>query len=529
MTKKVDMNSQFDRMKQLMKFGLNEGKKQPYSGVEYSKVAADGKLYGIVREGTKFYIKVGAKTDNLMVENFDYIGGFRNRKDNEYTSFANAQKNFDFKLRSLAEARNAGNVITESWNLDKTENLAVEATDKMKKEIHRERQIMENAMKIFKGEPQSNVKPLTEAVKECGSQPFCQKVDNEYSENEQDNIEKGKVGVNGNAQKTNPGYKNANLKKTDIQESEVLGWNDNYDYLDKSKGTEIGSSMPFDDAKGRDIDDANGTSTTGALKNGTVEEGVSMHDSDNQNTPKPGVGEIGDDEPFDAGKGRQIDEAIDDLNDDADLTDDMGSDEMDSLDNDNEYELELGDDELESDSNLEDRIADLEDKIRQIQDELGIEDYEDDDLYDDDEFDDEDIDGDEGLVDDDYDEDFDDDDTEEVYESRSYRAMKLRESAKRSMMRESGMESFKDAGRVPSGNMNKLNDFGKHPAYQKHVMTLPPKDMAEFPGYYDMNDDSVRNDAPYGEKVGSGAPFEITPDSIENAIAESIDRFLKKK
>jgi hypothetical protein len=121
---------------------------------------------------------------------------------------------------------------------------------------------------------------------------------------------------------------------------------------------------------------------------------------------------------------------------------------------------------------------------------------------------------------------------ETVFESRAYRAMKLREAARRARARrinEGGLYPFKDAGRVPSGNMNKLDDFGKHPAYQKKVMELPPKDLQEFPGYYDMNDDSVRNDAPYGEKIGDGAPFDIDPDSIDNAIAESVKRILKKK
>jgi hypothetical protein len=124
------------------------------------------------------------------------------------------------------------------------------------------------------------------------------------------------------------------------------------------------------------------------------------------------------------------------------------------------------------------------------------------------------------------------DDDEEVFESRAYRAMKIRESARRNRARrinEAGMTPFRDAGRVPSGNMNKLDDFGKHPAYQKVVMSLPPKDLQEFPDYYDMNDDSVRNDSPYGERIGDGAPFDIDPDSIDNAIAESVRRILKKK
>ena len=170
----------------------------------------------------------------------------------------------------------------------------------------------------------------------------------------------------------------------------------------------------------------------------------------------------------------------------------------------------------------------IEAKLDQLLDAITEEEYGDDDLYDDGE--DEDM----GLEPEADEEPIEDEtafeEAPQVYESKAYRAMKLREAAKRAKaINEEGMESFKDAERVPSGNMNKLDDFGKHPAYQKVVMDLPPKDMKEFPGYYDMNDDSVKNDAPYGEKIGDGAPFEIDPQAIDNAIAESIQRILKKK
>ena len=46
-----------NRMKSLMNYGLKTENKQAYSTVEYQKVGADGKVYGIVREGTKYYIK----------------------------------------------------------------------------------------------------------------------------------------------------------------------------------------------------------------------------------------------------------------------------------------------------------------------------------------------------------------------------------------------------------------------------------------------------------------------------------------
>ena len=585
MNNSKNMNGQFDRMKQLMGYGLNESKKQPYTGVEYSKVAADGKLYGIVREGTKFYIKVSSKKDNVLAENFEYIGGFRNRKDNEYSSFASAQKNFDFKLRSLAEAYGKGaNIIVESWNPDRQEELTVEATEKMKREISRERQIMENAMKIFNRKPTTAIKPINEEKdpNECGSNPFCINPGKEFKDSQKGNIT-SKVEGNGDAKKANKGYKpapkveskDANGNPVNEASDQVLGWNrGNDDYMDKTHGTEIGDKMPFDGPEARNIDDGDKKVTnSGEEKQGTIhEEDTSMiYTPDNQNSPKPGVGEIGDDNPFDDGEGRQIDEAIDDLGDGIDDEDDgidpeldadvEGDDDLDlegeddgldpELDAEGEDDLDLGGEDAVG-GDLESRMDALEDKLDQILDAINDEEYEDDDLYDDDEGEGDDDEADFELETDDesgdmYGDDnagmgdeepiedetaFEEEEEPEVFESRAYRAMKLREAAMRNRARrinEGGLYPFKDAGRVPAGNMNKLDDFGKHPAYQKVVMSLPPKDLQEFPDYYDMNDDSVRNDSPYGERIGDGAPFDIDPESIENAIAESVKRVLKKK
>jgi hypothetical protein len=467
----------------------------------------------------------------------------------------------------LAEAYSNGkNIVVESWNPDRQEELTVEATDKMKREISRERQIMENAMKIFNRKPQT-IKPINEEKdpNECGSNPFCINPGKEFKDSQKGNIS-GKVEKGGKADKANKGYKPATTKGTDIKEAseKPLGWNrEDPDYMDKTHGTEIGDKMPFDGPEARNIDDGDKKVTnSGEEKQGTIhEEDTSMiYTPDNQNSPKPGVGEIGDDEPFDAGEGRQIDEAIDDLDGEPDLEDDAsvdlgdddeslegeeGFDEEPSLDGEDDFEdegLEGDDEDLDLGGedavggDLEDRITAIEDKLDQILSALGDEQYEDDDLYDDEEGDDTDFE----LETDDNDEEFNDEpiddepvddepiEDETVYESRAYRAMKLRESMRRRHINEGGMTPFKDAGRVPSGNMNKLDDFGKHPAYQKVVMSLPPKDLQEFPDYYDMNDESVRNDSPYGEKIGDGAPFDIDPEAIDNAIAESVQRILKK-
>ena len=557
---KVDNAEQLSRMKSLMNYGLKtEGKEMSYSSIEYQKLGADGKVYGIIREGSKYYIKSADDKKNLVKEDFNYIGGFRNRKDNEYNSFANAQKNFDLKLRSINEAMGNRNFSVESWDLDKKENVVVEASAKMQNEILRERQIMKNVAAI------NEKKEIDQSI--CDSQKDNMKCDAHETGEAKDGVfdQKSELPKEMTEQKVN--------------EEEVLGWHDsngnpkNDHYMDTSHGTEIGSSMPFDDAKGKQIDGQGGTSETGELKDGTVEEGVSMHDTDDQNKPAPGTGEVGDNNPFDGEKGKQIDEALD-IDDEIDDADVEGGDDVDldgELDTTGEDPLGaedgLGDEEdlagaeddlagaeddlagAEEDEDVyeddvESRLGALEDIIQQIADKLGVgtpavdaDSYEEDDLYggegEDDFGDEEDFGGEDDLDDEEPIEDeFDMEPTMaesrknvRIFESPGYRRLKNQRR-----LNEDDMKAFSDAGRVPAGNINKLNVYGKHPAYQKKVMELPPKDFTEKPGNYDMNDDSVKNDAPYGEKIGSSYPFTITPDKINNAISETLIRHgLKKK
>ena len=540
MNNKQNTNETLSRMKALMGYGLNESKKTPYSSVENQKLGADGKYYAIIREGANYFIKVAPNKANLVKEDFNYIGGFRNRKDYQYDSFANAQKQFDLKMMSLREAANRNDIDTSSWNLDKKENVVVEATEKMKNELLRERQIMKNAMLI------------NEKKAVCCDAPKAVK----------DNI-KGEKPSTGNAEDA-VDHEKAELPKemteSVVNEEEVLGWNrGNDDYMDKSHGTEIGDSAPFDDAEARNIDDGDKqVNKTGEMKNGTVEEGASMHDADNQNTPTPGVGEIGDNQPFDGEKGKQIDEAFDDFGGEEDpMGDDLGAEEGEPMGDElagGEDELadgeealgdeigaegdEITDDEMDDEvyeDDTESRLDAMEELLSQIAAKLGVSEapvddaaYGDDELFDDEEGDD--FGGEEEEpIEDELDMDVPPMESKHRNGVRIFETKAYRQAMRKQRVNEDGMKPFKDAGRVPSGNMNKLDDFGKHPAYQKKVMELPPKDMQEFPGYYDMNDDSVRNDTPYGEKIGDGAPFEIDPQAIDNAIAESFNRLFRNK
>ena len=583
---KVNINDEISRAKALMNYGLHtESKNTPYASIEFQKVGADGKVYGIIREGSKYYIKSAPKKKNLVREDFEYIGGFRNRKDNEYSSFANAEKQFDLKMMSLKESyANGKNIVVESWNPDKKENLSVEATDKMKKEILRERQIMHNAAMISEKKEisadiantqKNNIKNLkhpdatgpkdsvfTEKATvcpECGNSPCtCGKKGKKKKKVAQEcgNMEKVRESAEPLAWHKKGGYAHQNMADT---------------YMDTSKGTEVGSSAPFDAAKGRNIDDDNKAEDTGEATNGVV-EGRSMHYhySNNQNMPKPGTGEgpsgknnkpftkepnaddldeaitgLGDDveEGIDAeaGSGAGADagapvqegddaeedfgpdvdgeEDYDDDSDEGELDDyDDGSDEdEDELDDFDDDEDDALDGIEEDDDELESRVSNIEDLLGKIADKLGVSEFDDDSLYDDDDDDDEE--SDDLYGDDDYDEG-DGLDADEDYDDGD----ELPESYTRN-----GYQVFESKAYRRAMNEDKLNDFGKHPAYQKRVMNLPPNNMQEFPGYYDMNDDSVDNDSPYGEEIGDGAPFSVDPDELEDAIVESIKRNLKKK
>jgi hypothetical protein len=92
-----------ERMKELMGIkNINENKKT--SVVELTKRGPDGNVYGIVRENHEYYIKITKKQNNLVVEDFQYMGGLQNKKQEVYPSYAKAIKHLNLKFHSLNEA-----------------------------------------------------------------------------------------------------------------------------------------------------------------------------------------------------------------------------------------------------------------------------------------------------------------------------------------------------------------------------------------------------------------------------------------
>lgn len=139
---------QLSRMKSLMTYRMVTESENKKGSFEYHRLASDGKAYGIFKECTKYYIKTAPGDKETIAEAYDYIGGWNNRKDYEYDSFANAQKQFDLKMMSINEACGVkANAVT--LDPSKKEEFIIEGTDEMKRELARQRQLMKNVNTII--------------------------------------------------------------------------------------------------------------------------------------------------------------------------------------------------------------------------------------------------------------------------------------------------------------------------------------------------------------------------------------------
>lgn len=74
------------------------------STVELTKLGPDGKAYAIIKENSEYYIKTSDKTENLVAEDFKYIGGLKNKKSEAYKSYSEATKQLNLKFINIAES-----------------------------------------------------------------------------------------------------------------------------------------------------------------------------------------------------------------------------------------------------------------------------------------------------------------------------------------------------------------------------------------------------------------------------------------
>ena len=562
-----NFNDQLSRMKDLIKYGSvneNDNHISAYN-LEYKAQAADGKYYGIVRENSKYFVKVATPGKETIAEAYQYIGGIQNKSNYEYTSYTNALKQFELKLGSINEAYDEDRKVNcEALDPFKKEDLVIEGTDKMKNELARQRQIMRNASVI-----------MNEAT-EIGSTPFKTQPEAEHNnsgDKDYPYVKKdGKAQPEGDIKFDNGKPETAGspfAKNADVED---------YD-LDKGKEPKVDNSVASEKPSGGKVARVNeGMEECGAAGCGVLpeegDEDIDLGAEGGEEAPVD-VAELGADAPeLGAEEGEDVAPELgaeDGLGDgpaaDGDLDTQIaeleaqladlkaqrdgeageedelgGEDDLDLGDEDNdEFDFEDDDDDLDlgdEDDDLDDDDLDLGDEEG---DDLGDEEAAEEGAEEADE--DPDIELDENVVkkfrslvreaidemfgdndDDDEDEDNEDNCFDEF--GRDYNdaekdnALDEAKAAKMNSIVESVVNDIL--------NEDELHVFGDHPGYRKKPMDLPPTGSDDFQGNRDWNDDSVHSEEPFGKGKGDSTPFDQLVSQITDSVMKQISEGKKK-
>lgn len=615
----ANFEEQIKRMKDLMGTNSLNERKGSSTNIEYSIEGADGKVYGIIKENTKYYIKTSTKGNEKIAESYDYIGGFCNRKNYEYNSYTNALKQLELKLMSLNEAYDK-HYKTELLDPFKKEELVIEGTEKMKTEIARQRQIMSNAELIitegdigFKntgvpeapktssfdpsiGEPFSDKASATldKDLKATASNPEKQGIPFEEEENVTDeDMQSDKnpkcsnkcdckdaeyVPDNSVANQKPKGAKSVKMNEScedwgscglpstpgvgeDIpnvmgESEDIVGQDDDMTELDNDIVGQDDELMPVEDEVSNDV-----------ISDEEFEDLIS-----NTLNGREENNELTDDYAFESVKKRKIDMIVESitkrilerkrnsgtgvLNEKwfstgkdftlfypkySKLTDVLRDikmaeteDEVKSLDEkgmkifltlkkvikglQNGKELDLRPGERENlmsnlNSGTPDDIKTLLNSIDDIWAQIGS-------IWD-------------AKYAKDADEGFKD-------KNAAWNTHKVNDLGYEATTDPNDIDALerKDQ-KYANESINRknkvqeettvLHDFGKHPGYRKKPMTLPSNDSKEKEGYKDWNDDSVKQDAPFGQKIGSSAPFDEKVKIITDAVMKQLKEMAKKK
>ncbi len=116
-------NETLNRMRELMQVTpIKEGVDRSTEVI--TKLGPDGKAYAIIKENSEYYIKVANKTTNLVMEDFKYIGGLMNKKQEAYHSYSEATKQLNMKFIGLAESAE-----DKIFNVLRNDNLLKESVE----------------------------------------------------------------------------------------------------------------------------------------------------------------------------------------------------------------------------------------------------------------------------------------------------------------------------------------------------------------------------------------------------------------
>lgn len=503
------------RMKALYTYGkeLNENKTPLNYTIEHTAVAADGNTYGIIRECRKYYIKKARKGQENIAESYDYLGGFCNRKQYEYDSYGNALKNFELKMGSLNEAYE-GTVETSTLDPFRKEEFIVEGTEAFRNEIARQRQIMHNVAVLMNESTEIGAdrkkdgtvmydgeNPEAETGKKgCeGNEKAC--ADPEYKGSDTKGMDKKAEPFSCNA----PSCKDQLKEGSECSEETCAECGNVKSECTCGKQGECNENAAEPSQIGWDMDGDRQVSENSELECGIpeAEDKEDPSDSKEDDADEFDIDDI-DWDDIDLGDLEFADDADnyepgDELSDDAeDISDDEPLEEPENgHEDDGDGEGDDEDEEFDIDLNLDDEDEDEEDEPVPSEEELDAE-----------------------L--DSEDEDEDDDEEEEVpaHDAGDHEA------------EDDGEDFHKDMDDIINEVVNdivaeeKLNVFGKHPGYRKKPMELPSTGEDKNQWGEDINDDSVHNEEPFGEKIGDGNPFNKMVSDITRTVIGKLNESL---
>ena len=536
------------RMKALYTYGkgLDEGKKIDAHTLEHKATAADGRTYGIIKECNKYYIKVAPTGKETIAESYEYLGGFCNKKNYEYTSYNNALKNFEMKMASINEAHE-GNVNISTLDPFKKGDFIVEGTDKMKNEIARQRQIMHNVSMLMNESSTIGASRKDDVVMYDGKNPEAEtgKKGDEGMTSATAKPEYAGSKTNGVDKKVGPFDNDPSKCEDQLKESCDCGdSNCTCDWGSEGIGKGEDPKRVGWEMEGQQV--VNEEEEDWASKGLPSTPGVGEADTDHNNDPfNKTVNESEEDAEMDV-ETDDVDVMDDDFSeDDFGAEEDMdfeseddvdfGTDDMDLGDEEESFDDIEGDSEMDSDDDILAKIEELQAQIDMLKSQISA--------------DGEPVDGDEEVLVDggdetDFESDFnsvDDsefgdepmeepvgDEMEEPVEDEGESFDEMDECGNSGL--DALMESIVNKVVAEIMNEDVLHDFGKHPGYRKKPMELPTTGEDKNQWGEDWNDESVYSEEPFGSKIGSSAPFEMLVDTVTKDVMSQLsgEAFKKK-
>ena len=471
-------DAQMDRMQYLMGYRMPTNESKRSNKVESYRLGADNKVYGILKEGSMYYIMTTEQGKEKLAESYEYINGYNYRNENGYKSYNEATKQLELKLMSLNEAYNKHVDVLES-NVKRGDKVLATLTEEARKELDRMHQIFENSQTIGKdntGDPESKGSASDPAKQ---GDPF-----EEPAKAELDKDLKAEASVEDATDNTKVEGVEKDLESDAMKTKKV-------DAAEEGKDA-------HDDLDGEGVADQHPTGAKAVM----VNEGLGDDYWTDYDKAEEEAGLVGDEESEELSDEEDIDNIIANL-DSEEEPEDEPEEDFDSLLEEVEKAIETEEalqGEPKKDSKIvgPDKVMDgphggleaqswdkLEESINRI--------------------------------------------TENVVnklcacEGNECETGVCPKCGKKECTCKKAEPLQEAIDRIVAEEITKLDAWGRHPRYRKQPMSTPAnKEVLAGSAEKDWNDDSAKGEQPYGQKIGDGKPF----DKLVNLILGEVKKQL---